>query len=99
MPVLIPGVALVEPHEGDFGARQSFMAFAVPFKFPTWPEDTSTDCGPRRTAQLILGINTAISPGFAGVNIWYAREEDVVEEKMSSPWWEVAGMAVLRTQG
>lgn len=77
------------------------MSFAVPFKakFPTWPEDTSTDCSPWRTAQLILVVNTAISPAFAGVNSWYAREENVVEEKMSSPWWEVAGMAVLSTQG
>lgn len=59
------------------------MAFAVPFKakFPAWPEDTSTDCSPWRTAQLILVVNTAISPAFAGVNSWYAREENVVEEK------------------
>lgn len=77
------------------------MAFAVPFKakFPTWPEVMSTECSPWRTAQLTLGINSVFSPAFAGVNSWNAREEDVVEEEMSSPWWEVARMAVLCIQG
>lgn len=77
------------------------MAFSVPFKakFPTWPEVMGTDCNPWRTAQLILGISTVISPALAGVNPWNAREEAVVEKKMFPPWWEVAGMAVLCTQG
>lgn len=101
LPVLISWVTVVELNEGDFGARESFMSFAVPFKakFPTWPEVMSTECSPWRTVQLILSINYVVSPAFAGVNSWNAREEDMVEEEMSSPWWEVAGMAVLHTQG
>lgn len=89
------------------------MALPAPFKakIPTWPEDMSRNCSPWRTAQLILDINTAISldqTSLAGINSWYAREEEAfaatnpsaaVEDKMSSPRWEEAGMAALSAQG
>lgn len=70
---------------------------ALKAKIPTWPEDMSRSCSPWRTAQTSL----------AGIDSWYAREEEAfaaanpsaeVEDKMSSPQWEEAGMAALSAQ-